>query len=154
MTKQELIQYIEANVVRIINAPEVLPADHQKNINAAGITTYNVNALVEQQDGTAKAENFFFYVVDEGTADEKAFPMEKFDFTPTTLRDEALAYIEHLENSGTFERVTVDQVKTDKEYILATALEKQSDGTLHEKRIALYKEGDTPVYREVTTTVS
>lgn len=139
MTKAELLQDLSSRVVRLIEVVEEI--DTKKN--AVGIKQYMANVL-NLERGAARGQNIGFYVVDEGTETEAAFYRDSAG-SRTALEAEAVAYLATLP----YVKVHVEDVDTTNEFIIVKAIADNGDGTVSEKKVMVYKDGDTPTHKEV-----
>lgn len=120
-TKAEYLTSLDAKCMR--RYPEV--EDITVRDNTGGQTAlYNVPMMVKLPNGTVQVQTQGFYVNDEGTQDESAFPVnqERKDDPPPTFEPELRAFIEG-QITRTLPTIIIETVNNDSESAEVTAYE-------------------------------
>lgn len=139
-SKEQLLADLETRVLRVVAVnKQDDPVKETVNIN-----TYLANVLNIEQ-GSVQGQNVVFYVLDEGTASEQAYYQNR-PGSRKELEVEAVAFLKTLP----YVRVSVEQVDSNNEFVIVRAFKENADETLSEVKVMIYKDGDTPMHKEIT----
>lgn len=138
VTKAQILGLIDSRVIKTIKVEAV--TDDTEKI-AVGVQPYVVNVMQSNTKGGVDVVNIVMYVVDEGTDDESAYLADPARLAPDqALVGRALAYMATLP----YERVKVEQINVNEEYIVCSAFEKHAgeDGIVDKFEIMVYVDTD------------
>ena len=132
MTKQELLDKLTAQVVRVMKVEEEIREPGDSKIDA-NIRTYSVHVMQQQGGDEAAVGKVAFYTVDEGTAQERALWLRKVQ-RPANQYADAVAYL----RAQGFVRFRSEEEHPDHGYAIMRVWTDQGNGTVAEQRVLLY----------------
>lgn len=138
MTKAEFLAILAARGLRLIQTEQVPdPPKESANVN------HYMAHMMEQKGEIVQGRNIGFYVFDEGTAQEAAFPRDLL-VTKNQARDAMQTYLDGLV-PGTYIRTEIQSVNEDQTYGTAKALKDNADSTVSEVRLLIWKDAGQPI---------